>query len=41
MRLGTALISKKDLQLGKIALRASMVTKEQLAKSLAIQKKLD
>ncbi|MEZ0229066.1 MAG: tetratricopeptide repeat protein, partial [Planctomycetota bacterium] len=34
-------ISKRDLQLGKIALRAGMVTKEQLAKSLAIQKKLE
>ncbi len=35
------MISKRDLQLGKIALRAGMVTKEQLAKSLAIQKKLE
>jgi tetratricopeptide (TPR) repeat protein len=35
------LVEKRDLQLGKIALRAGMVTKEQLAKSLAIQKKLD
>jgi tetratricopeptide (TPR) repeat protein len=35
------LISKRDVQLGKIALRAGMVTKEQLAKSLAIQKKLE
>src|SRR5271170_7016724 len=39
--LGGTLISKRDLQLGKIALRAGMVTKEQLAKSLAIQKKLE
>ncbi len=35
------MISKRDVQLGKIALRAGMVTKEQLAKSLAIQKKLE
>jgi tetratricopeptide (TPR) repeat protein len=35
------LITKRDVQLGKIALRAGMVTKEQLAKSIAIQKKLE
>lgn len=34
------MISKRDLQLGKIALRAKMITKDQLKGCLALQKKL-
>lgn len=33
-------ISKRDLQLGKIALRAGMISKDQLTRCLALQKKL-
>lgn len=34
------MISKRDLQLGKIALRAGMISKDQLTRCLALQKKL-
>ncbi|MCO5169037.1 MAG: tetratricopeptide repeat protein [Planctomycetes bacterium] len=34
------MISKRDLQLGKIALRQGMITKDQLTRALALQKKL-
>lgn len=34
------MISKRDLQLGKIALRAGMITKDDLTRALALQKKL-
>lgn len=34
------MISKRDLQLGKLALRAGMVTKDQITRCLALKKKL-
>lgn len=34
------MISKRDLQLGKIAMRAGMVTKDQITRCLALKKKL-
>ena len=34
------MISKRDLQLGKIALKAGFVTKDQITRCLALKKKL-